>query len=75
MGFINADTVLVGHGLENDLRALQLIHSTVLDTSAVFPHYCGLPFRYTAVQCTVQSSVRCSAVYGAVQCTVQCSVQ
>merc|ERR1712157_716768 len=45
MGFINADTIIVGHGLENDLRALQLVHSVVLDTSAVFPHYCGLPYR------------------------------
>ena len=26
-------------------RALQLVHSVVLDTSAVFPHYCGLPYR------------------------------
>ncbi|XP_063225820.1 uncharacterized protein LOC134532833 isoform X2 [Bacillus rossius redtenbacheri] len=45
MGFINADTILVGHGLENDLRALRIIHSTVIDTSVVFPHYYGLPFR------------------------------
>ena len=45
MGFINADTILVGHGLENDLRALNLIHSTILDTAVVFPHYHGLPFR------------------------------
>ena len=45
MGFINADTILVGHGLENDLRALNLIHATILDTAVVFPHYHGLPFR------------------------------
>ncbi|XP_049765354.1 uncharacterized protein LOC126094812 isoform X2 [Schistocerca cancellata] len=45
MGFINADTILVGHGLENDLRALRIIHSTVIDTSVVFPHYYGLPYR------------------------------
>lgn len=45
MGFINADTVLVGHGLENDLRALKMIHGVVLDTSTVFPHFYGLPFR------------------------------
>jgi len=45
MGFINADTVLIGHGLENDLRALKLIHSVVIDTTAVFPHFYGLPFR------------------------------
>nr|CAD7575510.1 unnamed protein product [Timema californicum] len=45
MGFINADTILIGHGLENDLRALQIIHGTVIDTSVVFPHYWGLPYR------------------------------
>ena len=45
MGFINADTVLVGHGLENDLRALNIIHGVVLDTAVVFPHFYGLPFR------------------------------
>jgi len=45
MGFVNADTILIGHGLENDLRALKLIHSVVIDTTAVFPHFYGLPFR------------------------------
>ena len=45
MGFINADTILVGHGLENDLRALNIIHGVVLDTAVVFPHFYGLPFR------------------------------
>lgn len=45
MGFVNADTILVGHGLENDLRALKLIHGNILDSSTVFPHYLGLPYR------------------------------
>lgn len=45
MGFINAHTILIGHGLENDLRALKLIHGTVVDTAVVFPHYYGLPYR------------------------------
>merc|ERR550519_1737837 len=45
MGFINADTILMGHGLENDLRSLKLIHAVVIDTSVVFPHFYGLPFR------------------------------
>ena len=64
LGFINANTILIGHGLENDLRALkvnsspiemiiffiiyfflQLVHMTVIDTSLVFPHYYGMPFR------------------------------
>lgn len=45
MSFINADTILIGHGLENDLKALKMIHSTVIDTSMIFPHYYGLPFK------------------------------
>ncbi|XP_063915859.1 uncharacterized protein LOC135131923 isoform X2 [Zophobas morio] len=44
-GFINADTILIGHGLENDLRALKLVHKTVVDTALVFPHYHGFPYR------------------------------
>jgi RNA exonuclease 1 len=44
-GFISADSVLIGHGLENDLRALKLIHDRVIDTSLVFPHFYGLPYR------------------------------
>lgn len=42
---ITASTVLVGHGLENDLRGLRIIHDTVVDTAVVFPHHRGLPFR------------------------------
>ena len=45
LGFINANTILIGHGLENDLRALKLVHMTVIDTSLVFPHFYGLPYR------------------------------
>ena len=43
--FIHAETILIGHGLENDLRALRLIHTMVIDTSALYPHYLGFPFR------------------------------
>lgn len=46
LGFIVADTLLVGHGLENDLRALRLVHSHVVDTSTLFVHARGLPFRH-----------------------------
>lgn len=45
MAFISADTILVGHGLENDLRALRIVHGTVVDTAVTFPHYNGLPYR------------------------------
>jgi RNA exonuclease 1 len=43
--FIGPDTIIVGHGLENDLRALRLVHCQVIDTAVVFPHDKGPPFR------------------------------
>ncbi|PWY99662.1 hypothetical protein BCV70DRAFT_200588 [Testicularia cyperi] len=43
--FVDENTVLVGHGLENDLRAVRLIHTKVVDTVMLFPHYKGFPFR------------------------------
>lgn len=30
---MNSDTILIGHALENDLRALKIVHQTVIDTS------------------------------------------
>ncbi|XP_054578293.1 RNA exonuclease 1 homolog [Eptesicus fuscus] len=42
---LHADTILIGHSLHSDLLALKLIHSTVLDTSVLFPHRLGLPYR------------------------------
>lgn len=42
---IDENTVLVGHGLENDLKALRMIHPRVIDTIALFPHAQGYPYR------------------------------
>ncbi|VDK36548.1 unnamed protein product [Taenia asiatica] len=39
------DTILIGHSLESDLTALKFIHSKVVDTSVVFPHRRGLPYK------------------------------
>lgn len=39
------DTVLVGHSLTSDLRALRLVHLRVADTAILFPHQRGFPFR------------------------------
>lgn len=36
-------TILVGHSLESDFKALRLIHDTVVDTSIMFPHRNGYP--------------------------------
>ena len=43
--FVNEQTILVGHGLENDLRAIRLVHDKVVDTVMLFPHARGFPFR------------------------------
>lgn len=39
------DTVLVGHSLTSDLRALRLVHLRVADTAILFPHQRGFPFK------------------------------
>jgi len=33
--------MVAGHGLENDLNVLRIIHSRVVDTSVLFPHHAG----------------------------------
>jgi RNA exonuclease 1 len=35
----------VGHSLENDLRALKLVHERCVDTALLFPHPRGLPYK------------------------------
>lgn len=34
---VSKDTIMIGHGLENDLNALRLVHRKVIDTSLVYP--------------------------------------
>lgn len=36
--FVSAETLLVGHALENDLKTLKIIHANCLDTVMMFPH-------------------------------------
>lgn len=42
---ISKDTILIGHGLENDLTALRLVHERVIDSAILFPHPRGRPYR------------------------------
>ncbi|KAL0942792.1 RNA exonuclease [Colletotrichum truncatum] len=42
---IGPDTPLIGHGLENDLNAVRIIHPTLIDTVLLYPHKYGLPYR------------------------------
>jgi hypothetical protein len=43
--FLSPLTPLIGHGLENDLNAARIIHSTIIDTALLYPHKAGLPYR------------------------------
>ncbi|XP_019368847.1 PREDICTED: RNA exonuclease 1 homolog isoform X2 [Gavialis gangeticus] len=45
LNMFSADTILIGHSLESDLFALKFIHCTVVDTSVVFPHRLGMPYK------------------------------
>ncbi|KAH8885126.1 RNA exonuclease [Thozetella sp. PMI_491] len=38
-------TILVGHSLESDLKAMQLAHPFIVDTSLLFPHPRGPPLK------------------------------
>jgi len=42
---ISAETVVIGHALENDLHALRLVHRRCVDTSLMYPHPRGFPCR------------------------------
>ncbi|KAK6455512.1 ribonuclease H-like domain-containing protein [Scheffersomyces xylosifermentans] len=36
---IDENTILVGHGLENDMNAMRLIHEKIIDTSILYPKH------------------------------------
>jgi RNA exonuclease 1 len=42
---IDSDTILVGHSLECDLQALKLAHPHVIDTSVIYQHTRGPPYK------------------------------
>ncbi|XP_044758915.1 RNA exonuclease 1 homolog [Coccinella septempunctata] len=41
----NSKTILIGHSLESDMKALKIIHGTIVDTAVLFPHKMGLPHK------------------------------
>ncbi|CAZ82130.1 unnamed protein product [Tuber melanosporum] len=43
--YIDSETPLIGHALENDLNALRLCHKNIIDTAILFPHSRGTPAR------------------------------
>ncbi|KAI0984269.1 hypothetical protein GJ496_004891 [Pomphorhynchus laevis] len=42
---ISNKSILIGHGLHNDLIGIKLIHSVIIDTSVLFPHRNGYPYK------------------------------
>jgi len=42
---VDEDSILIGHSLDSDFKALKLVHRKVVDTSVVFPHKLGLPYK------------------------------
>ncbi|KAH9951613.1 Rexo1 protein [Amylocystis lapponica] len=42
---INSRTIIIGHGLENDLKTLRMLHHRCVDTAIMFPHPSGPPYR------------------------------
>ncbi|CAI5713812.1 unnamed protein product [Peronospora destructor] len=45
LALVPAEAILVGHSIENDLQALQVLHRRVIDTACMYPHRKGPPFR------------------------------
>lgn len=59
------DAVLVGHSLNNDLRALQMIHPNVIDTSLLFARDFGRKFRLKFLaQAVLQSDIQSEDLVG-----------
>lgn len=42
---ISSDDFICGHSLENDLKAMKIIHKRVIDTSLLYPHPKGPPYK------------------------------
>ena len=45
MKLFTQDTILVGHSLDSDLKALQMTHPYIVDTSIIYPHPRGPPMK------------------------------
>lgn len=44
---ITPRTILAGHSLDSDMKALKMTHPFVVDTSVLFPHPKGHPFKHS----------------------------
>lgn len=49
LSLVGSQTILIGHGLNNDLLRLKVIHNNIVDTSVLYPHPKGLPYRASLI--------------------------
>ncbi|KAK3952559.1 hypothetical protein QBC32DRAFT_341063 [Pseudoneurospora amorphoporcata] len=45
LGILGPKSILLGHSLDSDLKALKLAHPFIVDTSLLFPHPRGFPLK------------------------------
>lgn len=45
LNMFSSKTILVGHSLNSDMKALKIFHKTFIDTAQMFPHKKGLPYK------------------------------
>ncbi len=45
--FVGPDTYIVGHSIDSDLHALRLVHPRIIDTTQLYPHPKGYPFKHS----------------------------
>ncbi|KAI8639096.1 hypothetical protein BD408DRAFT_421962 [Parasitella parasitica] len=43
--FVDGDTILVGHGLVNDMKCLKMRHPYIIDTAVIYHHKNGPPYK------------------------------
>lgn len=48
---VDSNTVMIGHGLENDMNTMRLIHEKIVDTAVLYPKHKATPtFRFSLKQ-------------------------
>lgn len=45
LDLFSSKTMLIGHSLDSDMKALKIFHKCFIDTAHLFPHKRGLPFK------------------------------
>lgn len=46
MKIFDKESILIGHSLDSDLKALKMVHYNVVDTSIIYPHKYGPPYKW-----------------------------